>query len=57
MHDYPSDITKKQFEIIREDLEKYSGEPFAKEVKEIHGARVEVSKRNELHKFVVLPKR
>ena len=35
----------------------YSGEPFADSVKEICGAAVEVVKRNELHKFVVLPKR
>jgi len=35
----------------------YFGEPFAEEVKNIHGAEVEVVKRNEVHKFVVLPKR
>lgn len=35
----------------------YSGEKFATEVKVILGATVEVAKRNELHKFVVLPKR
>ena len=35
----------------------YSGEPFANAVKEICGADVEVVKRDELHKFVVLPKR
>ena len=35
----------------------YSGEPFANAVKELCGAEVEVVKRNELHKFVVLPKR
>ena len=35
----------------------YSGETFAKSVKEAIGATVEVAKRNEIHKFVVLPKR
>ena len=35
----------------------YSGENFARSIKEFHGADVEIAKRNELHKFVVLPKR
>ena len=35
----------------------YSGEAFADTVKRICGAEVEVVKRSELHKFVVLPKR
>ena len=35
----------------------YSGEPFANEVKKLVGAEVEVAKRNELHKFSVIPKR
>ena len=35
----------------------YSGENFAQEIKMILKAKVEVVKRNELHKFVVLPKR
>ncbi len=35
----------------------YSGEKFAKEIKKIIKATVEVVRRNELHKFVVLPKR
>ncbi len=35
----------------------YSGKPFANAVKEACGAEVEIVKRNELHKFVVLPKR
>ena len=35
----------------------YSGEKFARAVSEIHGATVEVVKRNELHQFKVLPKR
>jgi len=33
----------------------YAGENFANAVKELTGADVEVVKRNELHKFVVLP--
>ena len=35
----------------------YTGEKFALAVNEILGATVEVAKRNELHKFEVLPKR
>ena len=35
----------------------YSGQNFANEIKKIIGAKVEIAKRNELHKFVVLPKR
>ena len=35
----------------------YSGDNFANAIKEIHGARVEVVKRNELHQFEVLPMR
>ena len=35
----------------------YTGEDFANKIKELIGAEVEVVKRNELHKFVVLPKR
>lgn len=35
----------------------YTGEPFAEAIKELIGATVEVVKRNELHKFVVIPKR
>ena len=35
----------------------YTGENFASSIKEILGAEVEVVKRNELHKFAVLPKR
>lgn len=35
----------------------YTGEPFAVGVKETLGATVEIAKRNELHKFAVLPKR
>ena len=35
----------------------YTGEPFATAVQSLLGASVEVVKRNELHTFVVLPKR
>ena len=35
----------------------YTGRPFAAEVQNLLGASVEVVKRNELHTFVVLPKR
>lgn len=35
----------------------YTGEEFAEAVKAICGAEVEVAKRNELHKFTVIPKR
>lgn len=35
----------------------YSGEKFSLEIKSIIGANVEVAKRSELHKFVVIPKR
>lgn len=103
--EYPSDISRKQFEIIKEDLKSvrktthpyaimltaanvtdrngaidmvdyycentdylsnikkvlvdggYTGENFADAVKAISNAEVEVVKRNELHAFVVLPKR
>jgi transposase len=35
----------------------YPGKPFADAVRNIIGADVEIVKRNELHQFVVLPKR
>lgn len=35
----------------------YTGEKFAHSVKRLIGAEVEVAKRNELHKFAVIPKR
>ena len=35
----------------------YSGKPFAASIQLIHGANIEVVKRNELHQFVVLPQR
>jgi len=35
----------------------YTGERFEQGVRQLLGATVEVAKRNELHKFVVIPKR
>lgn len=35
----------------------YSGENFAKAIENLIGAKVEIVKRNELHQFIVLPKR
>ena len=35
----------------------YSGEDFAASVQEMLGATVEIVKRNEVHRFVVMPKR
>ena len=35
----------------------YAGDNFAAMMKKLIGAKVEIIKRNELHKFVVLPKR
>jgi len=35
----------------------YTGEEFAAKIKDLVGAEVEVVKRSELHKFVVIPKR
>ena len=49
--DYLSDIKK----VLADGG--YSGENFADAVRKISNAEVEVVKRNELHKFVVIPKR
>lgn len=35
----------------------YTGEAFAKKIKELTGAGAEIAKRSELHKFAVIPKR
>ena len=35
----------------------YTGEKFAVEIETILGSKVEIAKRSELHKFVVMPKR
>ena len=57
---------KKMLEDRKSDFQKvenvlvdggYNGQPFADFVEETLGAQVEVAKRNELHTFVVIPKR
>ena len=35
----------------------YTGQAFASSVQELIGAEVEIAKRNELHRFAILPKR
>jgi transposase len=35
----------------------YTGEDFATQINALTGAKVEIAKRSELHKFVVMPKR
>ena len=35
----------------------YAGEPFAKAVRNMLGATVQIAKRREMHKFAVIPKR
>jgi transposase len=35
----------------------YTGEVFAAKIEEMIGAEVEIAKRSELHKFVIMPKR
>ena len=35
----------------------YTGEDFAKKMKQLTGAQVQVAKRSELHTFAVIPKR
>jgi transposase len=35
----------------------YTGEDFAIQIENLTGAEVEIAKRSELHKFVVMPKR
>ncbi len=54
------------FELHKDNLSKvansladggYTGYKFAAATKQILGCRVEIAKRNELHKFVVIPKR
>jgi len=35
----------------------YTGEDFAEKIKYFTGAEVQIAKRSELHKFVVIPKR
>ena len=71
IHVTTADVTDRagalaMFEQSRADLSRvqnvmvdggYTGKPFAAEVQNLLGASVEVVKRNELHTFVVLPKR
>lgn len=66
-----ADVTDREgaltaFSLHREALSKvanvladggYTGEPFANEVQKIWGATVEIAKRNDLHRFAVIPKR
>ena len=57
---YKSDILDRLLKVLVDGG--YTGEEFAKAVKAICGAEVEVAKRNELHKnelhkFVIIPKR
>ena len=51
--------SKENFSLVEKMLVDggYSGEKFAKEIKKIIGAEVEVVKRSELHTFKVIPKR
>ena len=51
-----SRATPKQVQKVLAD-EGYSGDPIAAAARKLLGASVEVVKRNELHTFVVLPKR
>ena len=71
IHVTTADVTDRagalaMFEQSRADLSRvqnvmvdggYTGKPFAAEVQNLLGASVEMVKRNELHTFVVLPKR
>ena len=51
--------SKENFSLVEKMLADggYSGEKFAAAIKKAIGATVEVVKRNELHKFEVIPKR
>ena len=58
MVDYYCDVTNHLSRIKKLLVDgSYTGENFANEIKKLSGAEVEVVKRNELHTFVVLPKR
>ena len=48
--------TLKQVEVVLVDGG-YTGEAFSSAVQDLIGARVEVAKRSELHKFAVIPQR
>ena len=58
MVDYYCDVTN-NLSLLKKLLADggYTGEQFANKIKELSGAEVEIVKRNELHTFVVLPKR
>lgn len=58
MVDYYCEITNHLSEVKKLLVDGgYTGQNFADEIKRISGAEVEVVKRNELHTFIVLPKR
>ena len=58
MVDYYCDVTN-NLSLLKKLLADggYTGEQFANKIKELSGAEVEIVKRNELHTFVILPKR
>ena len=58
MVDYYCDVTD-NLSLLKKLLADggYTGEQFANKIKELSGAEVEIVKRNELHTFVILPKR
>jgi len=53
---YPSDITREQFERVRPVLEsvRKRTKPYMVDIYEVFCA-VQIAKRNELHKFDVIP--
>lgn len=58
MVDYYCEITNHLSEVKKLLVDGgYTGQNFADEIKRISGVEVEVVKRNELHTFIVLPKR
>lgn len=58
MVDYYCEITNHLSEVKKLLVDGgYTGQNFADEIKRIFGVEVEVVKRNELHTFIVLPKR
>ena len=58
MVDYYCDVTN-NLSLLKKLLADggYTGEQFVNKIKELSGAEVEIVKRNELHTFVILPKR
>ena len=58
MVDYYCDVTDHLYALKKMMADGgYTGETFAKTIRVLSGAEVEVIKRNELHTFAVLPKR